>query len=51
MRVGAGGGDDSEDIVVHEVPLGDAPRWLMAQSHAGLEGDLKAWAGLWLATH
>jgi ADP-ribose pyrophosphatase len=51
MRVGAGGGDESEDIVVHEVPLGDAPRWLMAQYRAGLEVDLKAWAGLWLATH
>ena len=27
-KVGAGGGDDSEDIVVHEVPRGEAGAWL-----------------------
>ena len=47
-RVHAGGGDDSEDITVHEVPVADAPRWLAAKMAAGYSMDPKLWAGLWL---
>ncbi|MFY2765477.1 NUDIX hydrolase [Arenimonas sp. MALMAid1274] len=47
-RVHAGGGDESEDITVHEVPVADAPRWLAAKMDAGYSMDPKLWAGLWL---
>ena len=47
-RVGPGGGDATEDIVVHEVPRGDAPAWLMRKRGEGYELDLKLWAGLWM---
>lgn len=48
-RVHAGGGDDTEQIVVHEVPLAEAPRWLCARMAEGYAMDPKLWAGLWLA--
>ncbi len=47
-RVGAGGGDATEDITVHEVPLADAPRWLAAKMMQGYSMDPKLWAGLWM---
>lgn len=50
-RVGAGGGVDGEDIVVHEVPRADAPAWLMRKHAEGYELDLKLWAGLWMIEH
>ena len=47
-RLHAGGGDETEDITVHEVPVADAPRWLAAKMAAGYAMDAKLWAGLWL---
>lgn len=47
-RVHAGGGVEGEDIIVHEVPLDEAPRWLAAKMAAGYAMDPKLWAGLWL---
>ena len=47
-RVHAGGGDETEDITVHEVPVDDAPRWLAEKMAAGYAMDPKLWAGLWL---
>lgn len=47
-RIHAGGGDASEDITVHEVPIADAPRWLAQKMAEGYEMDPKLWAGLWL---
>ena len=47
-RVHAGGGDETEDIVVHEVPLDEAPAWLCAKMAEGYEMDPKLWAGLYL---
>ncbi|CAA9326407.1 MAG: ADP-ribose pyrophosphatase [uncultured Lysobacter sp.] len=47
-KVGAGGGVDGEDIIVHEVPRADAPAWLMQKGREGYELDLKLWAGLWM---
>ena len=47
-RVHAGGGDETENITVHEVPVADAPRWLAAKMAAGYGMDAKLWAGLWL---
>jgi ADP-ribose pyrophosphatase len=50
-RVGEGGGTDSEDITVHEVPRAQAPAWLMQKHREGFELDLKLWAGLWMIEH
>ena len=47
-KVGPGGGDGTENITVHEVPLGDAARWLTQKMVEGYEMDPKLWAGLWL---
>lgn len=48
-RVGAGGGDASEDIAVHEVPLAALKAFLAAKSEEGLGVDPKIYAGLFLA--
>ncbi len=48
-RVGPGGGDEHEDITVHEVPLLELSAFLAAKSAAGLAIDPKIFAGLWLA--
>ena len=50
-KVGEGGGTDSEDITVHEVPRAQAPAWLMRKHREGFELDLKLWAGLWMIEH
>ncbi|HKT43105.1 MAG TPA: NUDIX hydrolase [Rhodanobacteraceae bacterium] len=46
-KVGDGGGDDTEDIIVHEVPRRDAGDWLHAMSAEGYSIDPKLFAGLW----
>lgn len=51
VRVGAGGGVDGEDIIVHAVPRSEAPAWLMRKQAEGFELDLKLWAGLWMIDH
>ncbi len=48
IRINTGGGDDSENIIVHEVPVKDAPRWLTQKMAEGYSLDPKLWAGLWL---
>lgn len=47
-RIHDGGGDESEAIIVHEIPRPDAPRWLAQKMAEGYEMDPKLWAGLWL---
>lgn len=47
-RVHAGGGDECEDITVHEVPIAEAPQWLATRMAEGYAMDAKLWAGLWL---
>jgi len=47
-RVHDGGGDESEQIIVHEIPIDTAPAWLADKAEQGFEMDLKLWAGLWL---
>ncbi|MGH8105480.1 MAG: NUDIX hydrolase [Arenimonas sp.] len=47
-RIHAGGGDASENITVHEVPVKQAPRWLAQKMAEGYSMDPKLWAGLWL---
>lgn len=45
-KVAAGGGDASEDITVHVVPLAEVPDWLVGQTRAGKLVELKVHAGL-----
>ena len=48
-RVGPGGGDDSEDIRVHTVPLESVDDWLLEQQALGKPLDPKIYAALyWL---
>ena len=51
QRVGAGGGDASEAIVVHEVARGEASAWLFERARAGYSVDPKLFAGLWFLEH
>jgi ADP-ribose pyrophosphatase len=48
-RVGPGGGVDNENIVAHEVPLGEARVWLREQQGKGLVIAAKVFAGLYFA--
>jgi ADP-ribose pyrophosphatase len=45
-RVAAGGGDPSEDITVHAVPLDTVADWLEEQARLGKRVDVKVYAGL-----
>ena len=47
-RVHAGGGDDTGEIVVHEVPRLAAATWLMAKMGEGYAIDPKSFAGLYM---
>ncbi|MEO8801770.1 MAG: NUDIX hydrolase [Rudaea sp.] len=51
VRVHAGGGDETEDIVVHEVPRAQAPQWLMDKMREGYSIDPKLFAGLYFIEH
>ena len=46
-KVHEGGGDESEDILVHEIDVDDAPRWLVERMAQGYSVDPKVWAGLY----
>jgi ADP-ribose pyrophosphatase len=48
-KTGPGGGDDSEDIEVFEVPLADLRTFLKARQEYGTKVDAKIGGGLWLA--
>ncbi|MDO1530404.1 NUDIX hydrolase [Fulvimonas sp. R45] len=50
-KVGPGGGDASENIVVHEVPRAGASAWLFARAAESYSIDPKLFAGLWLLEH
>jgi ADP-ribose pyrophosphatase len=50
-KVGEGGGDDTEDIIVHEVPRNEAGTWLRAMAAKGYSIDPKLFAGLWFLDH
>ncbi len=49
-RVGDGGGDASESITVHAVPLADVPGWLEKCERRGVPPDPKVYAGLYFIT-
>lgn len=46
-KTGPGGGDESEDITVHTVPLGELKAWLAAAAERGCLIDPKIYAGLY----
>ena len=48
-RVDGGGGDASENIVVHKVPLADVPKWLESRRRQKCLVDPKVYAGLYFA--
>ena len=50
-KVGEGGGDGDEDIVVHAIPRARAAAWLAQKMAEGYELDAKLWAGLWMIDH
>jgi len=47
QKIGAGGGDETENIIVHEVPRREAGAWLFARAAEGYSIDPKLFAGLW----
>ena len=48
-KVGSGGGDEHEEIEVHEVPLATAAAWLSEQTNRGRLVDPKVYTGLYCA--
>lgn len=48
-KVSEGGGDESEEIEVHAVPLAEVPGFVKAKEAAGRLIDLKVWSALWWA--
>jgi len=50
-RSGPGGGDDSEEITVHEVARTQAGPWLLRMAREGYSIDPKLFAGLWFLEH
>ncbi|HET9817646.1 MAG TPA: NUDIX hydrolase [Rhodanobacteraceae bacterium] len=50
-RIGEGGGDATEDIVVHAIPRNLAGTWLHAMSEKRYSIDPKLFAGLWFLEH
>ena len=47
VKKGPGGGDETESIKVHEVPLQEADLWLCEMGKKGLLVDPKVYAGLY----
>lgn len=51
VKVSDGGGDVTENIVVHEIPRSEAGAWLVARAKDGYSIDPKLFAGLWFIEH
>ncbi|HMM67114.1 MAG TPA: NUDIX hydrolase [Dokdonella sp.] len=50
-RVHAGGGDDTEDISLHEIPREQAAAWLVQKMADGYSVDPKMFAGMYFLEH
>lgn len=48
-RRGPGGGDETESIETHVLPLAEVEAWLRERVAAGRGVDAKLWSGLWFA--
>ena len=46
-KITAGGGDDSEDITVHEIPVNQVEQWLKQQTAQNKLADLKVYSALY----
>ena len=51
QRMGPGGGDASEDISLHEIPLDDVARWLQERINEGMPIDPKIYSALYWLEH
>ena len=51
VREHAGGGDTSENILIHEVPRAGAAAWLLDKLREGYSIDPKLFAGLYFLDH
>jgi ADP-ribose pyrophosphatase len=50
QQTGPGGGDESEDIALHVIPLSEVHDWLQQKMDSGLPVDPKIYSGLyWLS--
>jgi len=49
-KTGKGGGDDTESIITHEVPLSQVETWLKEKMKAGFLVDPKVYTGMYFAT-
>ena len=50
VQMGPGGGDASEAIEVHAIPLGQLSQWLAGRREAGVLVDLKVYCGAYFAS-
>jgi ADP-ribose pyrophosphatase len=50
-KVAPGGGDETEDITIHEVPLDAVAEWLFARQRAGATLDAKIFSPLYVYEH
>ena len=46
-KTSAGGGDETEDIKLYEIPLEEANQWLAEQMAAGSQVACPLWVGLY----
>lgn len=46
-RTASGGGDETEDITVHEIPVEEAVRWLSEKAAEGIPADPKVYSALY----
>jgi ADP-ribose pyrophosphatase len=46
-KIGPGGGDESEGIIVHQVPLKSVRTWLKSKEKKGFLIEPKVYAGLY----
>jgi len=51
VKKNAGGGDESEEITVHNVPVNELAGWLREQRKRGVLIDPKVYTGLYLLEH
>jgi ADP-ribose pyrophosphatase len=51
VRENEGGGDATENILVHEIPRADAAQWLLGKLRDGYSIDPKLFAGLYFIEH
>jgi len=47
-KIAAGGGDASEAMIVHHIPMDEIDEWLISQSTAGKLIDARVYSGLYL---